>query len=140
MKKDKGEILLVEDEESLREALKLNLEMEGYAVVSVDDGKKAIKAFKEEYFDCIILDIMLPELDGIFVCETIRLQNDKIPILFLSAKNTGADRVLGLRKGGDDYMTKPFNLEELLIRVEKLIAKNKKIDNIKDELSMFEIR
>ncbi|HMT35967.1 MAG TPA: response regulator, partial [Chitinophagaceae bacterium] len=97
MKKDKGEILLVEDEESLREALKLNLEMEGYAVVSVDDGKKAIKAFKEEYFDCIILDIMLPELDGIFVCETIRLQNDKIPILFLSAKNTGADRVLGLR-------------------------------------------
>ena len=139
MKKDKGEILLVEDEESLREALKLNLEMEGYAVVSVDDGKKAIKAFKEEYFDCIILDIMLPELDGIFVCETIRLQNDKIPILFLSAKNTGADRVLGLRKGGDDYMTKPFNLEELLIRVEKLIAKNKKIDHIKDELSIFEI-
>ncbi len=139
MKKIIGEILLVEDEESLRDALKLNLEMEGYAVVAVDDGKKAIKTFKEEYFDCIILDIMLPELDGIFVCETIRLQNDKIPIMFLSAKNTGADRVLGLRKGGDDYMTKPFNLEELLIRVEKLIAKNKKIDHIKDELSVFEI-
>ncbi len=139
MKKSIGEILLVEDEESLREALKLNLEMEGYSVVAVDDGKKAIKTFKEEYFDCIILDIMLPELDGIFVSETIRLQNDKIPIMFLSAKNTGADRVLGLRKGGDDYMTKPFNLEELLIRVEKLISKNKKIDHIKSDLSIFEI-
>lgn len=138
MKKTRGEILLVEDEESLRDALKLNLEMEGYEVVAVDDGKKALKAFKEEYFDCIILDIMLPELDGIFVCENIRLQNDKIPIMFLSAKNTGADKVLGLRKGGDDYMTKPFNLEELLIRVEKLIAKNKKIDHIKDDRAVFE--
>ncbi len=139
MKKNLGEILLVEDEESLRDALKLNLEMEGYSVVAVADGKKAIKTFKEEYFDCIILDIMLPELDGIFVCETIRLQNDKIPIMFLSAKNTGADRVLGLRKGGDDYMTKPFNLEELLIRVEKLITKNKKIDHVKDDTAVFEI-
>ena len=139
MKNTKGEILLVEDEESLREALKLNLEMEGYNVEAVDDGKKAIQTFKKEYFDCIILDIMLPELDGIFVCETIRLQNDKIPILFLSAKNTGADRVLGLRKGGDDYMTKPFNLEELLIRVEKLIAKNKKIDHVKDDSVVFKI-
>lgn len=133
------QILLVEDEVSLREALKLNLEMEGYSVTAVDDGKKALKAFKEEYFDCIILDIMIPELDGIFVCETIRLQNNKVPILFLSAKNSGEEKVLGLRKGADDYMTKPFNLEELLLRIEKLIIKNRKIEHIKDETTIFKI-
>lgn len=135
----KGQILLVEDEESLRDALKLNLELEHYEVNAVDTGKKALEAFKQEYFDCIILDIMLPEMDGITVCETIRLQNDKIPILFLSARSTGSDRVLGLKKGGDDYLTKPFNLEELLLRVEKLIEKNKKLDHQDEELHTFDI-
>ena len=135
----KGNILLVEDEESLREALKLNLHLEDYDVTAVDNGKQAIKQFKEEYFDCIILDIMMPEIDGIMVCESIRLQNDKVPILFLSAKNTGADRVLGLKKGADDYMTKPFNLEELLLRVEKLIEKNKRIEHHSEEIALVEI-
>ncbi|MBP6623899.1 MAG: response regulator transcription factor [Chitinophagaceae bacterium] len=139
MKKDKGQILLVEDEESLRVALKLNLEMEGYEVSTAETGAAALKVFKEEYFDCIVLDIMIPEIDGLAVCEMIRLQNDKIPILFLSAKSTGADRVLGLKKGGDDYMIKPFNLEELLLRIEKLIEKNNKIEHSNDEVSYFEI-
>jgi two-component system, OmpR family, alkaline phosphatase synthesis response regulator PhoP len=120
-------ILLVEDEKSLREALKLNLELEGYDVTTADTGTKAIHAFNSEFFDLIILDIMLPEMDGITVCESIRLKNDSIPILFLSARNTPADRVLGLKKGGDDYLTKPFNLEELLLRVQKLIVKSEKI-------------
>ncbi|PUZ26671.1 two-component system, OmpR family, alkaline phosphatase synthesis response regulator PhoP [Chitinophaga costaii] len=123
----KASILLVEDEENLQEALKLNLELEGYEVTAVDNGTAALKAVKNEYFDLLILDIMLPEMDGIAVCENIRIQNNDVPILFLSAKNSSADRVLGLKKGGDDYMTKPFNLEELLLRVEKLIVKNKKI-------------
>jgi two-component system alkaline phosphatase synthesis response regulator PhoP len=135
----KASILLVEDEESLREGLKLNLELEQYEVTAVDNGKKAMKAFKEEYFDCIILDIMMPEADGLMVCESIRLQNQKVPILFLSAKSSGDDRVLGLKKGGDDYMTKPFNLEELLLRVDKLISKNKKIDHAVEELHFVEI-
>jgi two-component system alkaline phosphatase synthesis response regulator PhoP len=135
----KGQILLVEDEESLRDALKLNLELEHYEVTAVDDGRKAIQTFKQEYFDCIILDIMLPEMDGITVCETIRLQNDKVPILFLSAKNSGSDRVMGLKKGGDDYLTKPFNLEELLLRVEKLIDKNKKLDHSADIIQTYQI-
>ncbi|HNF72649.1 MAG TPA: response regulator, partial [Chitinophagaceae bacterium] len=74
----KANILLVEDEESLREALKLNLEMEAYEVTSVGNGKAALKAFQEEYFDCIILDIMMPEIDGLMVCESIRLSNDKV--------------------------------------------------------------
>src|SRR5688500_3284021 len=123
----KPSILLVEDEENLHEALRLNLELEGYEVTSAFDGTAALRAVQSEYFDLIILDVMLPEMDGINVTETIRLSNNEIPILILSAKNTSADRVLGLKKGADDYLTKPFNLEELLLRVNKLIHKNKKL-------------
>jgi two-component system, OmpR family, alkaline phosphatase synthesis response regulator PhoP len=125
----KPNILLVEDEENLHETLKLNMEMEGYAVTSAFDGNEALHAVGEEYFDLIIMDIMLPYLDGISVTETIRLQNNDVPILILSAKNSSADRVLGLKKGADDYLAKPFNLEELLLRVEKLIYKNKKLQD-----------
>ena len=123
----KYSILLVEDEENLLEALKLNLELEGYEVNGVTDGVEALKAVESEYFDLIILDVMLPELDGISVCESIRLQGNEVPILILSAKNSGADRVLGLKKGADDYLTKPFNLEELLLRVNNLIQKSNRI-------------
>lgn len=125
----KTSILLVEDEENLHEALKLNLELEGYDVTSAMDGAAALKAIQAEYFDLIILDIMLPEMDGISVTETVRLSNNEVPILILSARNTSADRVLGLKKGADDYLTKPFNLEELLLRVHKLINKNKKLQD-----------
>jgi two-component system alkaline phosphatase synthesis response regulator PhoP len=123
----RASLLVVEDEESIREAIKLNLEIEGYEVTTVDNGAAVLKAIKNEYFDLIVLDIMLPEMDGLTVCENIRMQNNEVPILFLSARNSGADRIEGLRKGGDDYLTKPFNLEELLLRVEKLVVKNKKL-------------
>lgn len=123
----KTSILLVEDEENLHEALKLNLELEGYEVTSAYDGAAALKAVQAEFFDLIIMDVMLPEMDGINVTETIRISNNNVPILILSAKNSSADRVLGLKKGADDYLTKPFNLEELLLRVHKLIDKNKKL-------------
>ena len=122
-------ILLVEDEENLHEALKLNLELEGYEITSAFDGSQALKTVQSEYFDLIILDVMLPGVDGISVTETIRVQNNDVPILILSAKNASADRVLGLRKGADDYLTKPFNLEELLLRIQKLIDKNKKMQD-----------
>jgi two-component system, OmpR family, alkaline phosphatase synthesis response regulator PhoP len=125
----KTSILLVEDEENLHEALKLNLELEGYNITSAYDGATALKAVQSEYFDLLILDIMLPEMDGINVTETIRLNNNDVPILILSAKNSSADRVLGLKKGADDYLAKPFNLEELLLRVHKLIEKNKKLQD-----------
>lgn len=114
-------ILLVEDEKHLSDTIKLNLELEEYAVAVAEDGRKALEIFKEQHFDLVVLDIMIPQLDGIAVCETIRLTNKETPILFLSAKSAAEDRVLGLKKGGDDYLTKPFNLEELLIRVQKLI-------------------
>src|SRR6201996_7273795 len=123
----KASLLVVEDEESLREALKLNLELEGYEVTTADNGPLVLKLVKNEYFDLIIVDIMLPDMDGVTVCETIRMQHNDVPILFLSARNSSADRVRGLKKGGDDYITKPFNLEELLLRIDKLVTKNKKI-------------
>ena len=123
----KYSILLVEDEENLQEALKLNLELDDYEVTSSFNGADALEKVKQEHFDLIILDVMLPELDGISVCETIRLQHNQVPILILSAKSSSADRVLGLKKGADDYLTKPFNLEELLLRVEKLIKKNEQL-------------
>jgi two-component system alkaline phosphatase synthesis response regulator PhoP len=129
MPEKKFSILLVEDEENLQEALKLNLELEGYEITSAYDGAEALKAVQKEYFNLIILDVMLPELDGIVVCETIRLNNPDIPILILRAKNSSADRVLGLKKGADDYLTKPFNLEELLLRVNKLIRKSERLSN-----------
>jgi two-component system, OmpR family, alkaline phosphatase synthesis response regulator PhoP len=129
----KFSILLVEDEENLHEALKLNLELEGYEVTGVYDGAEALKTVQQEYFNLIILDVMLPEINGITVCETIRLQHPDLPILILSAKNSSADRILGLKKGADDYLTKPFNLEELLLRVSKLIKKSEQL-NARDPL------
>ncbi len=120
----KKRILLLEDEKHLAETLKLNLELEGYNPVVVGDGQVAIARFKEEKFDLAILDIMVPSIDGIGVAESIRLNDTKIPILFLSAKGTAEDRILGLKKGGDDYIAKPFNLEELLLRIKKLLSRN----------------
>ncbi|POY36680.1 DNA-binding response regulator [Solitalea longa] len=117
-------ILLVEDEEHLLEAIKLNLELEGYHVTTAMDGKKALRLIKEERFNLVLLDVMLPEIDGFQVAETIRLQNYDVPILFLTAKNTSEDRVMGLKKGADDYLTKPFNLEELILRVGILVKRS----------------
>lgn len=125
----KTSILLVEDEENLHEALKMNLELEGYEVTSAFDGIQAMKAVQNEYFDLIIMDVMIPEIDGFNVTQNIRLTNTEVPILILSAKDTSEDRVMGLRKGADDYLTKPFNLEELLLRVQKLIRKNKQLQD-----------
>ena len=119
-------ILLVEDEESIRDTIKLNLELENYEVVVAKDGKMALKHFREQHFDLIILDIMLPEIDGYQVCEQIRLTNMEVPVIMLTAKDAPADRIMGLRRGADDYLTKPFNLEELLLRVSNLIKRTSK--------------
>ncbi len=127
-------ILLVEDEENLRDTLKLNFEMEGYSVVTAGDGAQALNSVRREYFDLIVLDVMLPEIDGISVCENIRLFNYEIPILILSAKNSSLDRVIGLQKGADDYVTKPFDLTELMLRVKKLINKSKLIASNKEQV------
>lgn len=114
-------ILLVEDESSLHDLLKMNLEMDGNKVIGVKDGTSAVQKFKDEQFDLVILDIMIPGIDGLNVCENIRLKNQEVPILFLSARNRAEDRIAGLKKGADDYLTKPFNLEELQLRVNNLM-------------------
>jgi two-component system alkaline phosphatase synthesis response regulator PhoP len=138
MAQKKANILIVEDEENILELLQLNFELEGYDVTIAKDGPQAIKMIKAEFFDLVVLDIMLPEMDGLTVCETVRTQNIDVPILFLSARDSAQDRIDGLKKGGDDYLTKPFNLEELLLRVEKLVQKNKRLHQtptIDDEYS-----
>jgi two-component system alkaline phosphatase synthesis response regulator PhoP len=130
-------ILFVEDEENIRDVVKLNLEMDDYEVVAVGDGRKALKHFNEEHFDLIILDVMLPEMSGFQICEQIRLTNMEVPIIFLTAKDGPNDRIAGLKKGGDDYLTKPFHLEELLLRVNNLIRRTSKAPDNTPEVYEF---
>ncbi|MEM9889075.1 MAG: response regulator transcription factor [Bacteroidota bacterium] len=130
-------ILLVEDEENIREGIKLNLELEQYEVETAKEGKEALKKFKEQHFDLLILDVMLPEIDGFQICEQVRLTNMEVPIIFLTAKDTAMDRINGLKKGADDYLTKPFNLEELLLRVNNLIRRTSKSPSNTPEIYEF---
>jgi two-component system alkaline phosphatase synthesis response regulator PhoP len=130
-------ILVVDDEESIREVVKLNLELDGYEVVTANDGKKGLSRFLSEHFDLIILDVMMPEIDGFALAEQIRLTNSEVPIMMLTAKDAANDRVTGLRRGADDYLTKPFNLEELQLRVQKLIQRSLKVYDAPPELYVF---
>lgn len=144
-------ILIVEDELHIAEGLKLNLALQGYELEIAPDGRSALEKWMTWTPDMIILDIMLPVLDGYSILEKIRLEDEKIPILILTAKGELDDKLKGLSCGGDDYLTKPFHLEELLLRVECLTKRihreqvpdtpdsysfgNNKIDFIKAEAS-----
>jgi two-component system alkaline phosphatase synthesis response regulator PhoP len=119
-------ILLAEDEDNLRHLIRLNLEEEGYEVEAVTDGRQAVNKAAQERFNLIILDVMMPVEDGLAACQRIRLTDSDTPILFLTAKDTSQDKVLGLVSGADDYLTKPFNLEELLLRVRILVRRSLK--------------
>ena len=119
-------ILLAEDEENIRETLKMNLELEGYEIIPVASGKDVIKTYSNQHFDLILLDIMLPEVNGLQLCEQIRLMNSEVPIIFLTAKDSGMDKINGLKKGADDYITKPFHLEELYLRIQNLLKRSQK--------------
>lgn len=132
--KDKR-ILLVEDELNLIELIKLNLELEGFIVKVTDNGKDGLSLFREQRFDLVVLDNMLPEMDGLTVCQTIRLEDSITPILFLSAKHTSLDRINGLKAGADDYLTKPFDFEELLLRIHILLKRG---DQSKDKVEVDE--
>ncbi len=118
-------LLLVEDEEHLLKIIQLNLELEGYSVTTAITGIEALKEFRKSHFDLVILDVMLPEIHGFDVCEEIRKENTQVAILFLTAKGSSSDRIRGLKLGADDYLTKPFNLEELLLRVHILLKRSK---------------
>lgn len=118
----KKRLLLVEDEETLRSTLRMNFELEGYDVTTAVRGSEALDRLRGAHFDGVVLDVMLPDVDGFTVCETIRLEGDRTPVLFLTARTTPSDRIRGL-KAGDDYLGKPFDLTELLLRVQKLAAR-----------------
>ncbi len=117
-------ILLVEDEEHLLKTIQLNLELEGYVVTPATNGIEALKEFRKGTFDLILLDVMLPEMNGFDVCEEIRKENNRVPVIFLTAKGSSEDRIQGLKLGADDYLTKPFNLEELLLRVQIILRRS----------------
>ncbi len=117
-----SKILVVEDENTLREMLKYNFEGEGYTVVTASDGRAAVEIAKADTPDVIVLDIMLPELDGFEVCKRVR-QDMTVPILMLTAKEEEIDKVLGLELGADDYMTKPFSMRELKARVKAMLRR-----------------
>ena len=109
-------ILIVEDEESLADSVRYNLEREGYAVATARDGRAAIEAFRSTQPALVILDLMLPELSGLDVCRAIRAESE-VPIIMVTAKDSEADKVTGLELGADDYVTKPFSVRELISRV-----------------------
>lgn len=116
-------ILVVEDESHLAKGLKFNLEREGYEVVVAGDGKAALEIMREQTFDLMILDLMLPKMGGIEVAKSIRETDTRFPILMLSAKSTEEDRATGLEAGADDYLAKPFHLPELLLRVKGILRR-----------------
>lgn len=117
-------LLLVEDEASLRNTLKLNFELEGYSVTTASTGGEALERWRGARFDVAVLDVMLPEVDGFTLRETLRLEGDNTPVLFLTARNSPEDRLKGLRLG-DDHLAKPFDLHELLQRVRNLLERTR---------------
>jgi len=116
-------ILLVEDEETLAVGLEFNLQEEGYLVDWAKDGKQALDQFNSQEYDLIVLDIMLPFFDGFEIAEKVREKSPQMPILMLTAKTSFEDKVRGLELGADDYMTKPFHLQELLLRIKAMLKR-----------------
>ena len=117
-------VLVIEDEENLVEALRFNLEREGYQVHTAQDGEQGLDAARQVSPDLIILDIMLPALDGLEICRILRRESD-VPILILTAKGEEIDRVVGLELGADDYVTKPFSMRELLARARGMLRRSR---------------
>jgi two-component system alkaline phosphatase synthesis response regulator PhoP len=133
---DKKRILVIEDEKHIAEGLKLNLSLQGYDVKIASNGFLGLQEWKEWQPDLIVLDIMLPGIDGLSVLQNIRLEDERLPILILSAKIATDDKVKGLKFGVDDYLTKPFNLEEFLLRVERLLTRVSWSTNGEDAVSL----
>jgi two-component system alkaline phosphatase synthesis response regulator PhoP len=116
-------ILIVEDESHIALGIKDNLELEGYEAEIAPTGPDALDRYRGSSFDLIILDVMLPGMDGLSVCDRIRKEGGRLPILFLTARDRDLDRIKGLEAGGDDYLTKPFNLKELLLRIQAMFRR-----------------
>lgn len=113
-------ILIVEDEKSIRKFIQINIEREGYTTFEAETGEEALEILKSQKIDIIVLDLMLPGISGLEVCEQVRKTDPDIGIIMLTAKSQDVDKIIGLEYGADDYMTKPFNPKELILRIETL--------------------
>ncbi len=132
-------VLVVEDEENLREALRYNLEREGYRALTAQDGERGLELARQSRPDLVILDIMLPRLDGFELCRVLRRESN-IPILMLTARGEEVDRVVGLELGADDYVTKPFSMRELLARVRAMLRRSRMASEVPSEAAPQVIR
>ena len=132
----KPKILVVDDEPEAVELLEFNLKQAGYVVSTAGDGADALKRARSQTPDMIVLDVMLPEMDGFEICKSLRLDSAtaKIPIIMLTAKAAEIDRVLGLELGADDYLTKPFSPRELLLRIKKILGRGQTEEKLRDQL------
>jgi two-component system OmpR family response regulator len=117
-------LLIVDDEESLRSMLRAALSHHGFEISEAPDGRAALEAVAQDRPDLVILDVMMPDLDGFEVCRRLRAEGDTTPVLFLTAKHDTSDKVRGLTLGGDDYLHKPFSLDELVARVEAVLRRS----------------
>jgi DNA-binding response OmpR family regulator len=119
----KAKILIAEDDANIRLGLVATLESEGYAVTAAADGAQALRLYPQEKFELVLLDVMMPKLSGYDVCRELRAGGAQVPVLFLTAKGEEIDKVVGLKLGADDYVTKPFGVHELLARIEALLRR-----------------
>nr|MBP6573373.1 response regulator transcription factor [Flavobacteriales bacterium] len=139
MSDDKPSILLVEDDQNLGFVVQDTLKRKGYTVHLCRDGKEGLKRFNEHTYDLCVLDVMLPHKDGFSLAEDIRHTNSQVPIVFLTAKSQTEDRIAGFKAGGDDYLTKPFSHEELILRIEAILRRTQgKGDDSRDR-ERFEV-
>jgi two-component system OmpR family response regulator len=122
---DHGELLVVDDEPFLRDAVAASLRFLGFEVTAADSGRDALRLARERPFDLIVMDVMLPDLDGFDVVRRLRRDGARVPVIFLTARDTRADKVAGLTIGGDDYMTKPFGLDELAARIRTVLRRTR---------------
>jgi DNA-binding response OmpR family regulator len=132
-------ILLVEDDQTLNFIIKDNLEQNGYVVTAAEDGESAIKIFKSEKFSLCLLDVMLPKKDGFTLAKEIREIDDHVPIIFLTARSMTEDRITGLTIGGDDYMTKPFSMEELLLKIRIFLKRSLNISEPGPDQNFYKV-
>lgn len=122
----KAKILLVEDDPTLGFVVKDNLEVNGYEVIHATDGESGWQMYMKHNFDICVLDVMLPKRDGIWLATQIRKKNETVPILLLTAKSMDDDKITGFKSGADDYITKPFNMQELLLRIEVFLKRSRR--------------
>ena len=120
-----GELLVVDDEPFLREAVAASLRFLGFEVTTAENGAGALRLARDRPFDLVVLDVMLPDTDGFEVVRRLRADGSRIPVIFLTARDTQADKVTGLTLGGDDYLTKPFGLEELAARIRSVLRRTR---------------